>query len=75
MMMFRFYLIGKKFTAWSDHKPLIPMYNDMTKITPARVNKHHNKVVDLTFDKYIKGKRNPMDYNLRHPTQIEKLMT
>ena len=58
MTMFRFYLTGNKFTAWSDHQPIVPMYNDMTKPVPARVSKHQNKVLDLTFkDRHIPGMR------------------
>ena len=31
MMMFRPYLIGVHFTSWGDHKPLLPLYNEMTR--------------------------------------------
>ena len=67
MMMFRPYLIGVHFTSWGDHKPLLPLYNEMSKAAPVRVARHRNKVQDLRFkDKYLRGKSMPCDYASRH---------
>ena len=40
--MFQPYLIGVHFTSWGDHKPLLPLYNEMTKAAPVRVARHRN---------------------------------
>ena len=60
MEQFRYFLSGCKFTSWGDQQPLIPLYNDLTKQASARLNKHRQKIQDLTFtDKYIPGKKIP----------------
>ena len=72
--MFWPYLIGVHFTSWADHKPLLPLYNEMSKATPVRVARHRNKVQDLRFtDKYLSGKSMPCDYASRHASPIEDL--
>ena len=74
MEMFRPYLVGVRFTSWGDHKPLLPLYNDMTKTAPVRVTRHRNKVQDLRFtDKYLEGKAMPCNYASRHAAPIEGL--
>jgi len=74
MLMFRNFLIGTKFTAWGDHQPLVPFYNDLTKPAPLRVTRHRNRILDLTFvDKYLKGAHVPADFNSRHPKPIDHL--
>ena len=74
MMMFRPYLIGVHFTSWGDYKPLLPLFNKMTKAAPVRVARHRNKVQDLRFmDKYLPGKVMPGDYASRHAALIEDL--
>ena len=76
IMMFRHYLIGVKFTAWGYHQPLLPFYNDMSKVAPVRINKHRTKILDLKFkDKYLPGKEMPCDHTSRHPRSIEGLTT
>lgn len=74
MDQFRFYLTGQKFTSWGDQKPLLPIYNDMTRPTSARINKHRQKIQDLSFtDRYMSGKEIPCDFNSRHPNPIDHL--
>ena len=74
MMMFRPYLIGVHFTSWGDHKPLLPLFNEMSKAAPVRVARHRNKVQDLRFtDKYLPGKSMPCDYASRHALPIKDL--
>ena len=76
MMMFRPYLIGVHFTSWGDHKPLLPLYNNMCKAAPVRVARHRNKVQDLRFiNKYLQGKAMPCDYTSRHAVPIEDLVS
>ena len=74
MMMFWPYLIGVHFTSWGDHKPLTPLYNEMSKAAPVRVSRHRNKVQDLRFtNKYLPGKSMPCDYASRHAAPIKDL--
>ena len=40
--MFRPYLIGVHYTSWGDHKPLLLLYNEMSKAAPVRVARHRN---------------------------------
>ena len=74
MQQFRYYLSGCKFTSWGDQQPLIPLYNNLSRPSSARIAKHRQKIQDLVFcDRYMKGKDNPCDYGSRHPTPISHL--
>ena len=76
MNMLRTYLVGKKFTSWGDHLPLVPLYNNPAIAAGRRITKHRQQVQDLQFmDKYLKGKQNPCDYKSRHPTPISDIST
>ena len=62
MQMLRSYLIGKHFTSWGDHFPLVPLFNNLSKPASRRVAKYRQQVQDLSFtDKYLAGKLNPCD--------------
>ena len=64
MQQFRYYLLGRKFTTFCDHEPLLPFYNGKKKATP-RVEKHILTLAnqDLDFEmKYIQGKDNPTNW-------------
>ena len=57
-----------------DHKPLLPLYNEMSKAVLVRVARQRNKVQDLRFtDKYLPGKSTPCDYAFRLVAPIEDL--
>ena len=67
----RYYLIGRVFNTYTDHQPLLPMYNETKKATP-RIEKHILNVQDLNFTmKFLPGKSNPTDWNSRHPEDID----
>ena len=67
----RFYLLGRNFISFTDHRPLLPFYNAKKKPTP-RVEKHILWIQDLKYEmKYMPGKDNPTDWNSRHPEVIE----
>ena len=71
MNEFRFYLVGGNFTAWTDHEPLISIYNNANKKTSKRISSHRDNVHDLCFTmKYLKGRHMPCDYGSRHPNTI-----
>ena len=69
MTQFRYYLLGKQFTCWTDHQPLIPLYNNRQKTASLRISNHRDKIQDLSFKmQYLPGKEMPSDYGSRHPT-------
>ena len=70
MKQHRFYLLGRHFVTFCDHKPLVPFYNNTKKPTP-RVEKHMLSIQDLKYKmEFIPGKENPVDWNSRHPEDI-----
>ena len=74
MNEFRFYLVGGNFTAWTDHEPLISIYNNANKKTSKRISSHRDNVHDLCYTmKYLKGRHMPCDYGSRHPNTIQHL--
>ena len=48
MKQHRFYLLGRHFVTFCDHKPLVPFYNNTKKPTP-RVEKHMLSIQDLKY--------------------------
>ena len=44
---FRFYVVGKSFTTWTDHEPLLEIYNNKQKPTSKRIAKHRDAIQDL----------------------------
>ena len=76
MNEFRFYLVGGHFTAWTDHEPIIGIYNNNQRKTSKRISNHRDNVGDLNFTmKYMSGKEMPCDYGSRHPRTISHLAT
>ena len=68
----RYYLVGREFTTYTDHRPLLPLYNHSKKAAP-RIEKHILRVQDLNFHmKFMAGKSNPSDWYSRHPEDIEQ---
>ena len=64
----RMYLLGTKFEAVVDHKPLLPLYNKVTRPKQARVDRHRMKLAAFDFEVvYEPGTSNPCDYGSRHP--------
>ena len=62
------YLLGTKFEAVVDHKPLLPLYNKVTRPKQARVDRHRMKLA--TFDLkvvYEPGTSTPCDFGSWHP--------
>ena len=74
MNQFRYYLIGSAFTSWSDHKPLIPLYNNRQAAVSKRISRHRDQIQDLNYTmEHLPGNENPCDYGSRHPLPIEHL--
>jgi len=67
---YHLYLLGSKFTVLTDHKPLLPMFNNPHATLPARIERwvlrlqQYNKTLT-----YRPGKDNPADYGSRHPVE------
>jgi hypothetical protein len=71
MEQFRFYVVGSKFTTWTDHEPLPSIYNNRQKPTSKRIAKHRDMIQDLDFKmSYLRGSEMPCDYWSRHPNPI-----
>ena len=71
MRQHRYYLIGRVFNTFCDHKPLLPMYNGTKKAIP-RVEKHILSVQDLKYNMvFMPGEENPADWISRHPENTE----
>ena len=71
---FRYYLVGAAFTTWTDHEPLLPIYNNRGRSTSKRLSNHRDKVQDLEYTmKYMPGKTMPCDYGSRHAQPISHL--
>ena len=71
---FRFYVVGNKFSAWTDHEPLPSIYNNRQKPTSKRIAKHRDIIQDLDFKVgYLRGSDMPCDYGSRHPNPIVHL--
>ena len=74
MDQFRFYLVGGQFTSWTDHNPLVAIYNNKQKPATKRIKKHRDQVADLQYTmRHLPGKSMPCDYGSRNPYPIEHL--
>ena len=57
---YRMFLMGMQFTVVTDHKPLVPLYNDPKRPGPMRVDRHRLKLLAYDFDVvHEPGKLNP----------------
>ena len=66
----RHYLLGIRFETYTDHRPLLAIYNGRRRGN-ARVERHRLKVQEYTFTvHHLPGKENPCDYNSRHPRAL-----
>ena len=63
------YLLGApKFQLATDHKPLLPLFNNPTAKLPPRIERLALKMQNLDFEMiHIPGKTNMTDYMSRHP--------
>ena len=74
------YLLGRKhFQLATDHKPLLPLFNNPQSKLPPRIERLIMKMQNLDFTMiHIPGKENVTDYMSRHPlpetakTRVEK---
>ena len=60
--------------AEGDHRPLRPLYDDMTKTAPGRVTRHRNTAQDLRYtDRHQEGRAMPGNQATRHAAPNEGL--
>lgn len=70
MTAHRYYLMGIKFDSYTDHMPLVSIYNN-GRYGNARVERHRLQVQGMDYNmKYMVGKDNPCDYASRHPRSL-----
>ena len=48
-LRFEMYLLGRQFTIVTDHKPLLPLFNNPRKFGPARVERIRLKLQGFDF--------------------------
>ena len=62
----RTYLMGVKFEAVVDHKPLVPLYNSPGRPKQMRVDRHRMKLAGYDFEVvHMSGSQIPCDYGSR----------
>jgi hypothetical protein len=68
---FHLYLYGgPEFDIITDHKPLVPMFNNPRAQLPPRLLRWRLKMQQYKFSvRYNPGKENPADYMSRHPLE------
>ena len=67
---FRLYAYGSDnvITITTDHKPLIPLFNNTTAKPPLRIERWLLRIQEYHYTvRYEPGKNNPADYLSRHP--------
>jgi SOS-response transcriptional repressor LexA len=75
MNIHRYYLLEIPFDSYTNHQPLIHIYNGK-KRGNARIERHRLKVQDFQYTmKYMPWKTNPRDYQSRHPLPLGQYTT
>ncbi len=70
------YLLGIKFEAVVDHKPLLPLYNSPRRPKQMRVDRHRIKLAGYDFSvSHISGEKNPCDYGSRAGCPAQQELT
>ena len=66
MVSSKMYLLGVKFEAVVDHKPLFPLYNTQKRPKQMRVDRHRMKLAAYDFKVvHMTGAKIPCDYGSR----------
>jgi len=64
------YVYGKPVTIYTDHKPLVSIYDNPSSKPPARIERWALRLQPYQVTvKYRRGDINPADYLSRHPTK------
>lgn len=66
---FNLYVYGNSFTVVTDHKPLLPLFNNPASKPPTRIERWIVGLQGYRFTlEYQPGATNPADYPSRHPS-------
>ena len=72
-LRFQIYLSGRTFVVVTDHKPLVPLFNNPRKLGPARIERIRLRLQGFNFTViYRPGENNPTDYISRHPLRCDE---
>ena len=64
---------GQVYTVWTDHEPLLSIYNNLQKPTMKRIASQCNNIQDLSFRvKYLKGDRMICNYDSQHANPTDR---
>ncbi len=70
---FRIYLLGIQFTTYTDHKPLVTIFNKASANLSPRMERWMIRKQPFNMEvKYLKGAENAADFLSRHPKKEEK---
>jgi len=65
---FRYYLLGGEFVCWTDHKALVPIFNNPHAKLPLRLERFLMRAQGYNMTvAYCPGESNAADYLSRHP--------
>ncbi len=71
ILHFHLYVCGKDFKVITDHKPLVPLFNNPYSKPTARIERWLLKLQQYQFAvEYRPGKNNPSDFMSRHPQNV-----
>ena len=66
--------MGQPITIYTDHKPLVPLYNNPKSKPPARIERWMLRLQPYDFElKYRPGIGNPADYLSRHTPSVTEM--
>ena len=70
------FVMGQEFDLYTDHKPLLPMFNNPKSKPPARIERWMLRMQPYQVNvKYRPGANNPADYLSRHTPSVIKAST
>ena len=76
VLHFHLYLFGNSFKIVTDHKPLVPLFNNPHSKPTTRIERWLLKLQQYEFImEYKPGKDNPSDFMSRHPRKITDNLT
>ena len=71
---FHLYLFGQPFTILTDHRPLIPMFNNAKAKLPARIERWVLRLQQYDMQVSCRpGHDNPADFTSRHPAETTRV--
>ena len=73
ILHYHLYIYGSSVTVVTDHKPLLPLFNNSTSKPTMRIERWVMRLQEYDYNLiYRPGKLNPADYMSRHPSPTTK---